>query len=198
MNSIRKAVTALGGIFLAALLIAALAPKAARGIAAALVQVTNTSSNPVPTVMSGTPFEAALCHSFGTTQGTLCGAQSSSFVVPSMTAAGAPVKRLVVEHFSGICAGENTPLIAAILVGPFVADAVPNTAATMFHYFPLTLETTGPGPSAGLTEQDYSFGGPTRIYFDPGVTVNQLTELFVPSNVDALCLAQVEGTLVTQ
>lgn len=197
MNVIRKAVTALGGIFLAALLIAALAPKTARGIAAALVQVTNTSSNPVPTVMSGTPFEAALCHSFGATQGTLCGAQSSSFVVPSTTAAGAPVKRLVVEHVSGICAGENTPLIAAILTGPFVADAVPNTAGTMFHYFPLTLETTGPGPSS-LTEQDYSFGGPTRIYFDPGVTVNQLTELFEPSNVDAFCLAQVEGTLVTQ
>jgi hypothetical protein len=39
MNAIRKAVSALGSIFLAALLIAALAPKAARGIAAALVQI---------------------------------------------------------------------------------------------------------------------------------------------------------------
>jgi hypothetical protein len=197
MNIIRKAVTTLGGIFLAALLIAALAPKTARGIAAALVQVTNTSSNPVPTVMSGTPFEAATCHSFGATQGALCGAQSSDFVVPSITAAGAPVKRLVVEHVSGICTGENTPLIAAILIGPFVADAVPNTAGSMFHYFPLILQTTGPGPS-GLTEQDYSFGGTTRIYFNPGDTVTQRTELFVPSNVDALCFAQVEGTLVTQ
>jgi hypothetical protein len=47
MNVVRKAVSALGGIFLAALLIAALAPKATRGIAAALVQVTNTAANPV-------------------------------------------------------------------------------------------------------------------------------------------------------
>ena len=39
MNVIRKAVSALGGIFLAALLVAALAPKATRGIAAALVQL---------------------------------------------------------------------------------------------------------------------------------------------------------------
>jgi hypothetical protein len=39
MNVMRKAVSALGGIFLAALLIAALAPKATRGVAAALVQI---------------------------------------------------------------------------------------------------------------------------------------------------------------
>ena len=38
MNVIRKAVSALGGIFLAALLIAALAPKVTRGLAAALVR----------------------------------------------------------------------------------------------------------------------------------------------------------------
>jgi hypothetical protein len=46
MKLARKALSALGGIFLAALLILALAPKATRGIAAALVQVVNTTSNP--------------------------------------------------------------------------------------------------------------------------------------------------------
>jgi hypothetical protein len=51
MKMIRKAVSALGGIFLAALLIAALAPKATRGIAAALVQITNTASTPA--IMQG-------------------------------------------------------------------------------------------------------------------------------------------------
>jgi len=50
MNVLRKAVSALGGIFLAALLIAALAPKATHGLVAALVQVTNTSSNPAATL----------------------------------------------------------------------------------------------------------------------------------------------------
>ena len=39
MNYVRKTMSALGGIFLAALLIAALAPKATRGVAAALVQI---------------------------------------------------------------------------------------------------------------------------------------------------------------
>jgi hypothetical protein len=39
MNHVRKLLSTLGGIFVAALLIAALAPKAARGVAAALVQI---------------------------------------------------------------------------------------------------------------------------------------------------------------
>jgi hypothetical protein len=39
MNMMRKVLTALGGIFLAALFLAALAPKATRAVAAALVQV---------------------------------------------------------------------------------------------------------------------------------------------------------------
>ncbi|HTQ60604.1 MAG TPA: hypothetical protein VMI32_10295 [Candidatus Solibacter sp.] len=39
MNHVRKMFSTLGGILLAALLIAALAPKAARGVAAALVQI---------------------------------------------------------------------------------------------------------------------------------------------------------------
>lgn len=49
MNITRKAVSAFAGILPAALLIAALAPKATRGIAIALVQVANTAANPAMT-----------------------------------------------------------------------------------------------------------------------------------------------------
>ncbi|MGB0035355.1 MAG: hypothetical protein WBP79_07770, partial [Candidatus Acidiferrales bacterium] len=49
MNLLRKFVSAFGGICLVVLLIAALAPKTTRGLVATLVQVTNTTSNPVPT-----------------------------------------------------------------------------------------------------------------------------------------------------
>ncbi|MGA7913913.1 MAG: hypothetical protein WCA00_01660 [Candidatus Acidiferrales bacterium] len=61
MKLARKALSALGGIFLAALLLVALAPRAARGVAAALVQVANTSANPVPTsdVAPKQPFQSA-------------------------------------------------------------------------------------------------------------------------------------------
>ena len=50
MNLIKKTVSSLGGVLLAALLIAALAPKATHGLVAALVQVTNTTSNPAATL----------------------------------------------------------------------------------------------------------------------------------------------------
>jgi hypothetical protein len=52
MKILSKAVSVLGGISLAALLIAALAPKVTRGVVASLVQVTNTSANPVPVGMA--------------------------------------------------------------------------------------------------------------------------------------------------
>ena len=66
----------------------------------------------------------------------------------------------------------------------------------MFHYFPLVLQITA--PFSGATERDYSFGATTRIYFNPGDDVAQRIEYFVPSDADAYCFAQVEGTLVTQ
>jgi hypothetical protein len=198
MNFAKRLLMVAGAVAVAGILGALVAPKAAHGIVATLVQVVNTSANPVPTVMSGTPFEAALCHAFGPTVGTSCGAEASDFVVPSMTSTGVSVKRLVVENVSGLCQAENTPLIAGILFSPFVADSVPNSTGAMAHYFPLTLQTTGPGPSAGQTERDYSFGGTTRIYFNPGDTVSQRVELFTPSDIDAICFTQVDGTLVTQ
>jgi len=50
MNIVKKALSTLGGILLAALLLAALAPKATHGIVAALVQVTNTTADPASTL----------------------------------------------------------------------------------------------------------------------------------------------------
>jgi hypothetical protein len=195
---LKQAVGVLGTLVVVIVIAAVVLPKQSHAIVATLVQVVNTSANPVPMVMSGTPFEAALCHAFGPTQGTLCGAEVSDFVVPSTTSTGASVKRLVVENISGFCTAENTPLIAGILFSPFVADSVPNSTGAMAHYFPLILQTTGPGPSPSQTERDYSFGGTTRIYFNPGDTVTQRIELFTPSDIDAICFTQVDGTLVTQ
>ena len=56
MKLTRKVLSALGAIFLAALLLVALAPRAARGVAAALVLVSNTSANPVPTLDAASEF----------------------------------------------------------------------------------------------------------------------------------------------
>jgi hypothetical protein len=63
MKLTRKALSTLGGIFLAALLIGALAPKATRGIAAALVQVVNTTSNPANVSEAQANVYASVCSS---------------------------------------------------------------------------------------------------------------------------------------
>jgi hypothetical protein len=90
MNHVRKLLSTLGGIFLAALLVAALAPKAARGVAAVLVQVTNTTSNPVPMIDS---FKSAshlvelqcgsTLHSANTCSGIVRGTFQDPFKVPA-------------------------------------------------------------------------------------------------------------------
>ena len=74
MNIVRKALTGLGGICLAALVVAALAPKATHGIVAALVQVTNTTANPVPVTDVGSlqPFESNCAVSQGSATGSDC------------------------------------------------------------------------------------------------------------------------------
>src|ERR1700683_3713602 len=104
MNFLRKVVTSLGTITLAALLLAALAPKATRGVAAALVQVTNTASNAVPTEdgPGNFPFGAALCEGVASNP-TRCGNAVSGFLVPLTTSTGAAVKRLVIEDISAFC-----------------------------------------------------------------------------------------------
>jgi hypothetical protein len=155
MNLVRKAITSLGGIFLAALLITALAPKAAHGIAAALVQVANTSANPVPTVSADAnfPFEALLCGD--------CSSRPGSFSVPSVTTTGVPVKRLVIEDVNAQCQFPPTPTPAPgliVLALPFSADST-NTSEDEPNMFPAFNLTVGAGGAYGHAI--------VRMYADP-------------------------------
>jgi hypothetical protein len=99
MNLTRKALTTLGGVLLVALLIAALAPQAARGVAAALVQITNTTANPVPNrdVDNG-PRQAVTLLASGTDTNNIAFEQQNANGLVYVVPAG---KRLVVEFISG-------------------------------------------------------------------------------------------------
>jgi len=55
MNFAKRTIMAVGMMALAVLLVAVLAPNTAHGLVAALVQVTNTTANPVPTVATDNP-----------------------------------------------------------------------------------------------------------------------------------------------
>jgi hypothetical protein len=173
MNFIRKAVTAIGVIFLAALLIAVLAPKVTRGVAAALVQVTNRSANPEPTVSAGANFryEAVLC------TGTCDPNTSSSFSVPSTTTTGVPVKRLVIEDLNAGCGGSGPGIVA--LTPPLSMETNGASGSTYF-FLPTAF---GPGETSGHAT--------VRIYADPSTTVTLL-----PASSD--CLATLTGRLETK
>lgn len=114
MEMVRKAVTTLGGIFLAALAIAALMPKATRGVVAALVQVVNPPSNPANVVNApANPFHGR-CTTSETLSFTLC-----NISVP----AG---KRLVIQSAS---------VLAATSPGVRVLDGVMIPVAAGSFYF---------------------------------------------------------------
>jgi hypothetical protein len=162
MNILRKAVTTLGGVFLAALLITALAPKAARGVAAALVQVTNTSANPVPTVSADTnfPYEAMLC------TGNNCDNNPNlpipaSFTVPSTTTTGVPVKRLVIEDLNATCPPAVPgpgPGLVSLLVPTSADSTIPGSG---FLYSFVLTPVAGDGVGNAIV----------RIYVDPSASV---------------------------
>ncbi|HUJ30126.1 MAG TPA: hypothetical protein VLY23_02515 [Candidatus Acidoferrum sp.] len=163
MNILRKTVGIVGSITLLALLLAALAPRAARGVAAALVQVTNTSSNPVPTADDSTnfPFLGTAC--FSTLSG--CGgAYQSGFTVPTTTSTGVRVKRLVIEEVSTYCdtTSNNFFSISVQVSTPEDHSFSSGALRPEFIFIPQAFGLLG----------DLSGGAqPARIYAEPGSTV---------------------------
>ena len=153
MNVLRKAVTTLGGIFLGGILIAALAPKATRGVAAALVQVVNTPSNPVATAESlgAANIVQVLCEvasgaGGGPTDSGIC------YTVP----AG---KRLIIENLDGSCLTQAGFTVTEEILN----DLSFSTGNTFDHRIPLHF--------AGadiFNHQIYDFDFPVRLYAGPG------------------------------
>jgi hypothetical protein len=177
MNILRKAVTTIGGVFLAALLITAVAPKAARGLAAALVQVSNTSANPVPTVSADAnfPYEANLCTESN------CSIPNS-FSAPSTTTTGVAVKRLVIEDLNATCAlgSQGTDFVS--LVVPQPADN--NNSSGFLPTYNFLLTPFGGGVSFGHAI--------VRIYADPSAPVS------VSEGTGASCFVTLTGHLETK
>jgi hypothetical protein len=210
MKFLKQALTFLGSIVALAAIAALVAPKAVHAVVAAAVQVVNTSLNPVATYDSGgTRFQADVCYTAGpvSVASAYCGAiNSPSFVVPTTTAAGLTVKRLVVDYAGGFCASFNDPAVqikSVTLAGQFVPDSVPNGIATAGHYIPAGpgysyVNNSNVGVLSNVPETDYSFGQVTRFAFNPGDTVTLGLQSFFPGgSSDTMCSARVEGTLAT-
>jgi hypothetical protein len=143
-NLLRKSFVPLG---FAALVLAILsvAPKAAHAVAAALVQVVNTSANPVPNADVNAPFEepfqASLC--YGT---TLCSG-SQFYQIPVTTADNLTIKQAVVTTISGLCVGESSSLM------------FPQITSTAGGFVFLPLSPAGQNESVSTVS--------TKMYFPP-------------------------------
>ena len=212
MKSAKNLLMVAAAFALAMILFVIAAPKAAHALVATLVQVTNTSANPVPTSDAAVRFQTAVCAVTGpvSTATNFCAPNSTTFVVPTVTSGGAAVKRLVLENVSGFCSNfDNSSLVmqAVRLRGQFVPDSVPNGLTSFTHYVPIVApahsyinEPGAPFPYSSHPESDYTYGETAHFAYNPGDTVS-LEAFFSYTGagaVDYFCISRAEGYLVTQ
>jgi len=213
MRLLKQALAVLGAIAVVAITLALVAPKTVHAVAAALVEVINTSANPVPTYDSGTRFETDVCLATGPISTALnsCGSNTSrTFVVPSVTSGGAAVKRLIVDNVAGLCSSYNNPSLtisSVFLSGQFVPDSVPNGDSGTTHYVPVVApghnyvnDPSLAPPLGGVQETDYAYGQSAHFSFNPGDTVTLHFEYSWTGvgATDFTCQATLDGFLATQ
>lgn len=144
MNNFKSAMLGAGGMILAALTLSILTPRAAHAVAAALVQVANTSANPIPNRDQDNPAQQPFqVLAQPDTRGSGGTRAEQDFGVPGG-------KRLVIEYVSaGIAAGTGSIAVETTSAG--------NLAAWYF------IDAPSPTFTRGFF--------PTRIYADPGSLV---------------------------
>jgi hypothetical protein len=129
-------------VALLAMLFAVAAPKAVHAIVATLVQVTNTSANPVPTVATDNPALQPFAHTYG-----VYGPLDHTFQVPA-------AKTLVIEQVEVSCFQIVLP---SVVVG--VTTGGVQNYTTLFP-----APAPGDNTNWGLTQM-------VRFYADGGTTV---------------------------
>jgi hypothetical protein len=170
MNLMRKALSALGGILLAALLIAALAPKATRGIAAALVQVVGNVSvtnpldgngNTVPVLTKDadspvrSPFDVEASCTFA-----IVDTSETCFVSNFLTVPGGQVAKI--EYASLSCFTSGTPVNSADLTVAFeFGQGNPNSSISD-HFMTIPSGALTPNTGFGQTMNFYVAGTTSR------------------------------------
>jgi len=198
MKIAHKAVTTLGGIFLAALLIAALAPKATHGVVAALVQVANTASNPVLNRdidrSENEPFSTSLCYGNGGAFPCYLGeSQPSSFVVPSTTSDGSAVSELVIDYVDGSCATTAGGVLTDVVIGTSASRNTVNSISFVDHFFTLLQN---PNITASNQGHIFTWSTPARIFADPGSSVSFVADSQIETNFG--CTVNLTGHLARQ
>lgn len=167
MKLARRILMGLGSFALVAAFLIFLAPKTAHAVVATLVQVTNTSTNPVPTAEVNDPgeepFQTQICLAFPAGSFPCSSGTVENFAVPTVTSDGLTVKRLVVENISGFCfVGGSQTINLVLLVFSTLANSI-----NSIEQESLVQTSTSIGSFAGLSHVSF----PTPVYADPGTSV---------------------------
>lgn len=188
MNFMKRVLMVAGATALAGVFALMVAPKAAHGVVAALVQVVNTSANPVPNLDVNTPAEeplqAILCFDSGNGE---CAALPlpNFFVVPTTTTDGLSVKRAVIENLSGNCGGPSVQ-VTGLALSTFVKEnivTVSQAAATV--------------PISPQSGNFAIFGQPIRLYADPGAEIGMVPYVSGGTG-NYVCSVSLNGYLITK
>jgi hypothetical protein len=172
-----------GSVLLAGFILTLLAPKALHAVVATLVQVVNTTANPVPNTDVNAPgeeaFQTQICSAAGT--GYACSSDPDNFVVPASTLDGAGVKRLVLTTVTGYCNRNSSTDVLEAQITVFAGG-------TSINYFsPFQPNPTDPG-------FDLRIMGPAPLYADPGSSISVFTSV---SGGGAFCVYTLAGYYVT-
>jgi hypothetical protein len=196
MKLARTLLMGFGSVALVAAFLILVAPKSAHAVVATLVQVANTSTNPVPNAdvnaPGDEPFQTLICvafpaGSFPCTSGTI----PESFGVPTVTSDSLTVKRLVVENISGFCVVGGSQTIGLVtLEFSTIANSVNSINLASLAQMSTAIGATG--------FSHVSF--PAPVYADPGSVVYvgafNYGETPTPTNT-AGCEYNIIGHLVT-
>lgn len=193
MRFMKRLLMGMGAVALAGTLLTLVSPRAVHAAVAALVQVANTSANPVPNADVNAPgeepFQTQLCVSIDPSNPCVV---PGDFVVPTSTSDGLSIKRLVIEHISASCTESPTITgLATALNFPMNENQVNGSAFNGVIYLPLTPEPGtlgGSHPVASLA---------VRAYADPGAFVGASYKFFATTPGTFQCSYTVVGYYVT-
>jgi len=190
MKLVRQSVASVFGLLLTALLVSALAPKATRALAAALVQVTNTAANPVPVAtVPVVPFGASLCVQAFTNID--CQPNTDRFSTPTTTPAGLPANWLVIDQVAGLCTSGASN---SVVMTPGVTFGFPPANTTQTQFQPFYFFPVAPGAGEGNPPTVSVVESNVRIYVPSGDFVFGNLSV-APNGSDGRCTLTVTGHL---
>ena len=162
--------------------------------------VTNDTAHPVPTLgvnnPASQPFEESLCVAGISGDCGLGGV--SSFLVPTTTQTGIPVKHLVIQSISGHCTdiAVAPTLVEVIVGGNTTTNSVGNQNSSDNFVVPVLTATALNGTTF------YSFATPTTIYADPNASleliIDETSTNAAATSPSQVCSVQLQGFLATQ